>query len=310
LAKGESADVLAFLGGCGGHPRLVHGRSVQTVPNVIDFVGDLVSLAFGANEKAVFLTRIKNGYPTVQSLVQPGLINLRLQMVEAKTMGETSWPLDESIVDLDQAMTDVDYVIAQTRIHIDETSVPVHSSRKFAGSPKRLQASEYEKILDSYFRVKFILINEFIELYYLRALGGDPLSQQDRIRWMEFYRQMEHALNLATPGVTLNAADFGSDTISEQDASTWRKVVRSLEPDVLLDARVGMALSSVMLAESQSHRAPEQACAVGRHYVTRAKEDESKMKRPPLNLDDADISRLHGYLLQIDTRLNASCEQR
>lgn len=208
---------------------------------------------------------------------------------------------------------EVDQVIAQTRKQIGQISPSAHRFRRPARAPERLDTSEYETILDNYFGVKLILINKFIEAYSRRSLAGDVLSEQNRIRWMEFYRQMESVLNLASLGVTLDAPDFGSETISEQDVPKWKNAARAIEmnhPDALFDERAGMALSSIMLMESEGRRPPEQACAVGRHYVTRAKDDESKMKSPPLNLDEADISRLHGYLLQLDARLDASCERR
>jgi hypothetical protein len=129
---------------------------------------------------------------------------------------------------------------------------------------------------------------------------------------MQSYRFLESVLNLSGPGVKLDPADAGAVSLAREDSDRWKRALKARadnDPDVVFDVQVGMALSSVMLTEEANHLASSRACAVGRYYLAHAKEELPGLSKAPLELDDSKISRLKGYLLQIETRLGIACRR-
>jgi hypothetical protein len=84
--------------------------------------------------------------------------------------------------------------------------------------------------------------------------------------------------------------------------------IETNSPDSLFNARISMALSSVMLSEYKRRRTPAQACAAGNFYLTKADEMIEYMKGKPLSLTEGQIERMHGFVKQIGARIDASCK--
>jgi hypothetical protein len=292
-------------------------------PYIVGAVSDLLALTLGKNEKANFLTLVKSKYPTEMKFFQPGLVNLYYQLSDAKNAVETPWPLDERIEDLSQAIKSIDYVIFESRKKLSEAKEKA-SDMTAVGSPGEplppkvkscdpvpeqlaFAPENYAQIIEVYFTVKFYVINKFLEMYFSRSLAGDSLPDHDRLRWADFYRQLESVLNNNGAVVKLEAANWGSYSIPAEDLPFWRSALSQIEQkhlDQLFDAGIGMALSSIMLTENKTHRSPSQACAIAHHYLSGARDLIKSMRT---TFDDAERDHLQGYTLQVEVRIGASC---
>jgi hypothetical protein len=209
-------------------------------------------------------------------------------------------------------MRGVDFIIAETKRLAGEAknkAPAVGGPKPDAATNGAPDASGYDKILGVYFINKFVFTKAFLEIYYQQFLAGDPITEQTRIRWLAVYRQMEKILKINGMGMTLATSDPGGDEIATVDVPKWKSALDDVEghlPSHVLDARVAMALSSIMLESSERHPRA-QACSVGRFYLSDAKAMLRTMELPPLELDKGDISRLGGFLLQVGARIDASC---
>jgi hypothetical protein len=273
-------------------------------PYVVSAVSDFVALTLGHNEKANFLTEVKDKYPREMKFIQPGIINLYYQLSDAKVKAEAAWPLDEKIAELDYAMKGADLMVVQSRQRLKETSPKALALRGKAPD----KSEKYNAIIGLYFRNKIVLTSRYIEVYYLRSLAGDTLSEPDRIKWIHFYRQAEGILNLNSVSVKLTLKDSNEYALATRDVPDLSRAVAALEagfPQVLFDIRIGMALSSIMLTE-ENHKSSNQACALSDFYLRAAKDMIPDLAKA-INLERADSARLRGYILQVQARIDASC---
>jgi hypothetical protein len=303
-------------------------------PYVVAAAADLLNLGRGPAAKADFLTLVKSKYPIEMKFFQPGLVNLYYQLGDVKNKTETPWPFEERIKDLDQAMQGVEYVIAEFKKTPAATEKMGSQSGTKEGQegvsdvqtepPKQAQptqdlcpprprsktvaaktAEDFTQIVDLYFTVKFFVLTRFIETYYLRALAGDPLTDVDKLRWMDFYRQLERILNTGRAAVRLDAPD-ARVPIPTEDRPYWESALSRIKGGnaaQLLDADIGMALSSIMLTEDKSHKASAQACALARRYLAEARGSIGLID----GMDDAQRDHLHGHALQVEQRVGVSC---
>jgi hypothetical protein len=248
-------------------------------PYFVAAVSDLVGLTLGQHEKAKFLVEVKGGYPERLDYIQPGLVNLYYYLSDAKLKSEAPWELDEELQELDFALAGTDQIISL-------------SQRRMADAFRKRKS--YRKIVQTYYRNKVILVTLYLDIFFQRALSGEVLSDANRTRWAQFYRQIEDTLNLQEFGPVL---EIGGR--SDSNLSDWRQV--EIRPDDRFDARVALALSAVLLTE-KANRAPQESCAIARFNVQKARE-----LLPELDLNEAAKSQLGGYLSQITARLGASC---
>jgi hypothetical protein len=325
-----SAEDADFLNGClvRGADKLdkIAGERKYTLwlidPYIVALVGDLVALALGQAEKAKFLTLVKDEYPTETKFFQPGLVNLYYQLGDVKNHVEASWPLSERFQELNQAMAGVDYVIAEAmrakdaeaggaeakgaetkEAEVQPSQSPSIDSCDKALERPRLAPEDYSKIIDVYFTVKFYVTSKFMEVYYLRALAGDPLSEHDKVRWSDFYHQLERILNSNGSAIKLEIANSSDIEIPAADLPFWRVALSQMDQFQRFDAELSMALSSVMLTENRFQRAPRQACAVALHYLSEAKDLINLLP----DIDKAERDQLRGYTTQTEARISASC---
>ncbi len=264
-------------------------------PYFISAVSDLIALTLGHTEKASFLMQVKAAYPKELEFIQPGIISIYYYLSDAKLKSDAPWPLDEKLEELDFAMIGADNMISMSRKRADAVR------RDAAKVGKTGNTSSYDGIVEVYFANKFVFLNRYLEIYCQQSLSGDTLSEQDRYKWARFYKQMEGVLGLREPATLLDLDGLGGSSLAGQDLPEWKKI--KVGPEVLFDARVAMALSAVMLTERRN-KAAAQACTVGRFYL-----GEAKDALPDVVSNEADRSRLRGYLLQVEARVKASCPE-
>jgi hypothetical protein len=260
-------------------------------PYFINAVSDLIALTLGHTAKASFLMQVKSQYPKEQELIQPGIISIYYSLSDSKLKSDAPWPLDEEVEELDFAMTGAEHMINMSRKRADA----VRQEAAKAGKPGN--ATRYDEIVGVYFTNKFVFMNRYLEIFCQHTLSGDTLSEQDRFKWARFYKQMESVLSLRELGTSLDLDGLGG--APARDLDEWRKI--KIFPLVYFDARVAMAESAIMLTE-RKNRAPPQACAIGIFYLREAKDMLTDVAS-----NEADRSRLRGYLVQIEARLKASC---
>ena len=249
-------------------------------PYFVAAVSDMVGLALGQHEKAKFLVEVKGGYPEMLDYIQPGLINFYYYLSDAKLKSEAPWELDEELQELDFALAGADHIVRSSLRH----SADVTGNKR----------ESYGKIVQIYYRNKVILITLYLDIFFQRTLSGEVLSETNRTRWAQFYRQIEDILNLQELGPVLEIGGRSDSSLSE-----WRRV--NISADDKFEARVALALSAVLLTE-KANRAPQESCAIARFHVQKARE-----LLPELDLNEAAKSQLGGYLSQITARLGASC---
>ncbi len=257
-------------------------------PYIPEFVGELIALTLGYNEKAKFMMRIKDKYPTPDNskFVRPGMINLYYQLVTAKSRSEATWPFAEGLRELDAANAGVDFILRESK------------------NRSRFEPEIGNEIAKEYYQARFMNIKRYIDLYYQRALSGTPISSQDRSRWIMFFRQAEAIMNLRYIGATtLSLAESEGAALSRDEMSEWSKV--DIKPGRRFNAEVGLTLSAVLLTERRGS-APVQACTIARFHLERARDilpraaDEDKM-------DSAVRTRVSGFLEQVRARIDVSC---
>jgi hypothetical protein len=263
-------------------------------PYLICAISDLIEIAIGHTEKAVFLTQIKDLYPTDPDLVQPGIISLYYYLTDSKQKSESSWTLDEKIGELDFAMAGADHMIAVSRKRAEAAKA---NPTALAGSAKK-----YSDIVDVYFVNKFKFLIQYLEIYCQHSLAGQVLPEQDRDRWARFYKQMESALNVWEFGPSLDLDRVKGTPNTASEFSQWVTTTQAeFRKEDKFDAWVAMAQSAVMLTE-RNNRASAQGCTTGRFYLRQA-----KTVLPSIFDDISATSRLRGYVFQIEERLKASC---
>jgi len=177
-----------------------------------------------------------------------------------------------------------------------------------AEASKTSPSAKYDAIVRLYFRNKIAFISRSLEIYYLRTLAGEQLSDADKVGWVEHYRQAEEILALRTVGAKLLLSGNDEYALATQDVPEFRRALADLQegfPQVIFDLRVGMALSTIMLAEKH-HKAPSQACAFSNFYLVSAREMVPDLAKA-IDLNSAEITRLRGYLIQVQGRINAAC---
>jgi hypothetical protein len=252
-----------------------------------DFVGELTALTHGYTEKAKFMIREKDKYgsPNTSKFLRPGMINFYYQLVGAKLRSEAMWPFIDEIKELDIASAGIDFILTESQ------------------KPSRFKTHTKE-IKEIYYNNKFLHIKRYIELYYQRALGGVPITSEDRNRWIMFFRQAEAIQNLRYVGASTLSLDKSEGVaLSSDDTLEWKKF--TIKPGRQFNAEVGLALSSVLLTEKRGS-APSQACAIARFHLGRARDllpraaDEEKM-------DIATRTRVEGFLEQVRARIDVSC---
>jgi hypothetical protein len=261
-------------------------------------VSDLLGLVIGATEKAGFLTAIKSGYPVDLRFVQPGLINLFYQLVDAKLTSDATWPLDNKVGELAEAIRGADYILEGVR------------AKRGSLPPTRRRGSQvdYGKVVDVYLRNRLFFVAKHVEIYVQQVLSGEPISDLHRRKWTSVVRQLEAALNLQGSPIKLVLDDIGEHTFSDSDKAEWANVLPSLRTDFaayLFDARVNIALSAVMLTERR-RVAPAHACAAGRTHLAAAEGLVPDVVRA-IDGNEADTAVFRGYLEQVKARINASC---
>jgi hypothetical protein len=268
-------------------------------PYFIAAVSDLLALNFGHAEKAAFLMQVKAMYPKEITFIQPGIISVYYYLSDSKLKDESPWPLEETLEELRFAMAGADHMIRSSReIPSDRYKLAVKCDE-----PKK-EKNCFDEIIKVYFNNKFIILNRFLEIYDKHFLSGGILSEQHRYEWARSYKQLEAVLNLQRFGPSVNLDRVAGSPLAERDRAAWAKVdVRS---EYEFDARVAMALSSVMLTEGPSRNSTPQACTAASFYLKEARE-----KIPSLSDKKPDQdSRLHGYVAQIESRVRASCSDR
>ncbi len=162
-----------------------------------------------------------------------------------------------------------------------------------------------------YFRNIIAFISRYLEIYSQRTLTGAHLADEERVKWIEYYRQAEEILALRTVGAKLLLDVNDEYALPEQDVPEFRRAFTDLQegfPQVIFDLRIGMALSTIMLAEKR-HKAPTQACAFSNFYLVSAREMVPNLTKA-IDLNSAEVSRLYGYLIQVQGWINAACESR
>jgi hypothetical protein len=254
-------------------------------PYVSAAIGDMIALTLGHDEKAKYLMRIKPKYPKEKELIQPGIINLYYQLSDAKVKGDTFWPLDEEVEELDLAWDGAEHIITQSR------------------QKSQALGDAYTKIVDVYTINKFAFMSRYLEIYYKRTLGGAALEKADKEKWTRFYRHLEATLDLKGAGTKLAIDGAGGAPMAQQEIDEWKRV--KIPVELLFDAKVGLALTAILLTESNG-KAGAQACAVARFYITTAKEMFPEV-RSEFEWDDADLTRLNGFLIQVRSRIDAAC---
>jgi hypothetical protein len=262
-------------------------------PYFISAVSDLIAFTLGHTEKASFLVQVKAMYPKELEFIQPGIINVYYYLSDAKLKSDKPWPLDEKVEELDFAMAGADYMIDMSRKKIDAARLTA------AKVGKKGNTTPYEGIVKVYFVNKFIFLTQYLETFYQQSLSGEVLSEHDRYKWARSYKQMESVLNLRGLGTSLDLDNIGGAVLTAQDIAEWRNI--SVIPQIQFNARVGLALSAIMLTERRS-RATPQACALGRYYLR-----EANGMLADLSSHEGEKSRLRAFLLQIEARVKASC---
>jgi hypothetical protein len=263
-------------------------------PYFVAAVSDLVALTLGQTEKASFLVQVKGAYPKSLDYIQPGLINLYVYLSDAKSKSDTLWPLDEELEELNFAMAGADRLISASRNRAAELTGTASKAGKQT-------ATRYDGIVHIYFRNKFIIQYLYLSTFFQRVLSGETLAPVDRQRWTQLYKQTESILNLRELGPSLSLAD-ASATV-DRDAADWTSF--EIPPQYKFDARIALAMSAVMLTE-QNNRSTPQACTIARFHAQKANELVPELVRN-LDFNEADKSRLHGFLLQIAARVRVSC---
>ncbi|HEY6258132.1 MAG TPA: hypothetical protein VIY51_20305 [Xanthobacteraceae bacterium] len=290
----DSARLAAAVGRATTRLRAITTTDDAGKPAFIDAyftsaVADLVALVFGHNEKAKFLMRIKKRYPMETDYIQPGIINIYYQLSDAKLKSDALWPLDEEIEELVRAFDGAEFIVEAMR-------------QKKAKASSEQDKKRYDKIIDVYTINKFTLLSRFLEIYYQRSLAGNVLSKPHMVKWINAFRQAESFMGAKVLGSKLSVDDIGGAPLAAQEVAEAGRV--DVPAPVLFDAKVGLALSSILLTE-KNRKSPNQACSVGRFYLTGASEELRDLKNE--GLDEVDIIRLRGFLLQVGVRLDASC---
>src|SRR5437660_12780582 len=106
----------------------------------------------------------------------------------------------------------------------------------------KLNPQEREGIVRVYMANKFVFTSTYLQIFYQRALAGEPLTKPHVQRWSSLYHQAERALNLNLGGigVQLTTIDGSGFRLSEQDIADWRSF--EIPRVFLFDVRVGLAL--------------------------------------------------------------------
>jgi hypothetical protein len=263
-------------------------------PYFIGAVSDLIALTAGHTEKAAFLMQVKNSYPRELEFIQPGIINLYYYLSDSKLKSDAPWPLEEKNDELDFAMAGADYIISESRKKANAVRLNT------AKTAKRVDATDYDGIIQVYFTNEFNFLARYLETFYQHFLSGDILSDQHRYRWARFYKQVESIFNLQELGPTLELSGFGDS--SRRVSTEWKSI--KVQPQIQFDAKVAMALSAVMLTETKN-KASAQGCSVGHFYLHSANGMVVNIAN-----NDAERSRLRAYLSQIEARIKASCPSR
>jgi len=264
-------------------------------PYITGVLAEFIGLEFGTNEKANFLTLVQDKYPTDVKFVQPGIINLYYQLTDAKVKVAKPWPLDEKIAEIDFAMRGADYMIHEARRRIRQGD---------DAERKRFQAIE-----DTYFVNKIVFANRFMEIYIQHSLAGEQISPADRIKWISYYRHAEAMLSLRTIGEKLALGEIDEYALPRADVAGFRRAMERLDtslPAFAFDIRNSMALSTILLSEKR-RKAPAQACALSKFYLIGAENVVPDFKKS-FKFNAADTARLRGYLLQLQARIDVSCQ--
>jgi hypothetical protein len=222
-------------------------------PYIVAAVADFTVLTFGQTENATFLSLMQNRYPSSHEFFHPGEISLFHQLAVSKSRSE-SWPLEDIIGDLNNATSLNQRVIERARAEL-------------RAEPD--QCEMHANILSTYNRNKFMLLETYLEAFYQRALGGETIKEPQRADWKIHFRELEGILNAKTWGVPISLSDLPAREIKGDESIEWTSA--DIDPDFELDARVGMALSSVLLTEHRG-KAPAEACAAARYYLNQATE--------------------------------------
>ena len=260
-------------------------------PYLISAVSDLIVLTLGHGEKAIFLEQIKSFYPRELEYIEPGIINLYYYLSDAKLKSDAPWPLDEEVEELDFAMAGADHMVDMSRKKSDE------ARRGATKAGKRTLSTPYDAIIKVYFSNKFVFLTRYLEIFVQHWLSGEVLEEYSKFKWTQFYKQAEAVLNLRELGPSLDLEGPGASV--EQDLQEWRNI--NIGPEVRFDARIALALSAIMLTE-RKNKSTSQACTIGRFQLLKAKE-----LLPDVTSNEADKSRLRGYLSQIEARVKAVC---
>jgi hypothetical protein len=249
-------------------------------PYITDFVAELINMTLGSTEKAKFLLRIKDGYPHPgkhREFIQSGTLNLYFQLSDAMLWSDASWPLGDVIEYLDQAVSGTEFV------------------------HEKIRKEEYNRV---YYRNNFMYTKKYLEIYSQSALGRGVLSRQDRAKWVRYYQHIENVLALRGFGAPkMSWPDIAVESFTREELSNWKTIDISAGRE--FNARVSLALSAILLTEKNGS-APGQACTVARFHTQTAK-DQIEPFTSQERMDATARARLHGFLQQVDSRVEASC---
>lgn len=138
-----------------------------------------------------------------------------------------------------------------------------------------------------------------------RELAGERLAADHRIRWENAKSSLEMARGFGEFSTLLPAA------VGSASDARWFKFPRRNVSDVpdhfRFDADIALALSAMMLNEKNG-RAPADACAKAKYYVSSAKSTtKAILDARPLEKKVILQSRLDNYLNAIRSRIDSSC---
>jgi len=258
-------------------------------PYVVGLAGDLVAFVFGQKEKADFLDQIAEHFPQNDDLLQPGIINLFFQIIDAKIQSGVSWPMDELTEQLDYALHGADTFIATSLEHEQNDC-----DKKIA-----------KEIVKTYEIVAFRILVENLALYNQRALRSEPLSNFHLRRWMAMLSRLlaiSHARDKTIgPVEGIDATSLDSDAIRR-----WPKF--NIEARYLIDANIGIALGLVLHDPGQEQSSASE-CASARYYLAKAEENLDALFVGE-EVNHAEKGRLEQFIKVVGYRVGAHCLQR